>query len=154
MQLLKVTIAPDNELTHEVFRVKFPSADHLDALVMQFVGTYGHGSSGNGDAEYMTAVTHAAISFTSPFGIIFDFSRLSYEWGDMMCQVLASGVDRWTEDEIPMAIVVSDLCEPAIRSLLSAELMLKDLSLVHHSLDSALAYLDERIRLCESTASI
>ena len=62
MKLQKITIAPDNDLTHEIFSVKLPSTDHLNALVMKFTGAYGYGSSGNGDAEYMTAVTRAAIS--------------------------------------------------------------------------------------------
>jgi hypothetical protein len=63
---LPVTIAPDNDLAYEIFLVRLPSTDHLDALVMKFAGVYGHGASGNGDAEYMSAVTRAAISFTRP----------------------------------------------------------------------------------------
>lgn len=154
MELQKITIAPDNELTHEIFSVKLPSADHLNALVMKFTGAYGYGSSGNGDAEYMTAVTRAAIYFTSPFGLIFDFSQLSYEWGDMMGQVLSSGKDQWVNDEMPIAIVVSDLCETAIKSLLTDDLLMEDLSLVYHSLESALAYVDEKKRSRESKTAI
>jgi hypothetical protein len=153
MELRKITIEPDNEITHEIFSVKLPSAGHLDALVMKFTGVYGYGSRGNGDAEYMTAVTRAAISFTDPFALIFDFSQLSYEWGDMMGKVLSSSYDRWENDEMPIAIVVSDLCETAIKSLLTDDLLMEDLSLIHHSLESALAYVDEKNRLGKSTAA-
>jgi hypothetical protein len=153
MELRKITIEPDNEITHEIFLVKLPSAGHQDALVMKFTGVYGYGSGGNGDAEYMTAVTRAAVSFTDPFALIFDFSQLSYEWGDMMGQVLFSRQDGWENDEMPIAIVVSDLCEPAIESLLTDDLLIDDLSLVHHSLESALAYVDEKNRFGKSKAA-
>jgi hypothetical protein len=144
MELRPVTIAPDSELVHEMFLVTLPSAAPLNALVMRFRGNYGHGSGGNGDAEYMTAVTRAAISFTNPFALIFDFAKLSYEWGDMMSQVLSLGDERWVNDAMPTAIVVSTLCEPSIRSLLIEEMSVQDLTLLHHSIEDALAYVDEK----------
>jgi hypothetical protein len=71
----------------------------------------------------------------------------------MMGQILSSGEGQWVNDEMPIAIVVSDLCKPAIISLLKDDLLLEDLSLVHHSLESALAYIDEKKRSGKSKAA-
>jgi hypothetical protein len=155
MQLRKIDIAPDNELTHEIFCVQLPSANHLEALVMKFSGICGHGAEGNGDANYMEAVSKAAISFTDPDGLIFDFTELNYQWGDLMGRVLFCGEDRRANIDMPMAmaIVVSDRCEKAIRSLLKSEFMLEDLGLVHHSLDSAVSFIDEKNKPGASSSS-
>jgi hypothetical protein len=154
MDLRKLNIAPDNDLTHEAFVVRLPSSDHLDALVMKFNGVCGHGSGGNGDAAYMTAVTVAAISFAEPFALIFDFSELEYVWGDMMANVLSAGEDRWEDHEMPMAIVVSDRCEPALRSLLLKEMGIKDLSLITNSLNEALTYVDNKNTFGKRTSAV
>jgi hypothetical protein len=145
MQLRKVEIAPEHDITHEIFCVKMPSVHHnLPVLIMKFSGVYGHGARGNIDAEYMKAMTRAAIEFTHPFGLIFDFRDLSYEWGDMMGAVLCAGEGRWVKDPMPLAIVVSERCETAITSLLKQELQVKDYSkLMHRTLDSAVSYVDE-----------
>jgi len=144
MYIRKLNIAPDSELTHEALVVRLPSSDYLDVLVMKFRGVYGHGSGGNGDAAYMAAVTAAAISFAEPSALIFDFSELEYVWGDMMTNVLSAGDDRWKNHEMPMAIVVHDRCEPAIRSLLSDEMGMEDLSLMVNSLSEAVTYVDQK----------
>ncbi len=152
MTLTKVDIAPDNPITHEVFTAALPSRHYSNLLVMKFVGTYGVGSSGNGDARYMAAVTKAAIEFTEPWGIIYDFTQLSYVWGDMMDYVLSVGKGRWDEGDLPVAIVVSEKCEPAIRSLLQMEMDIQDLTLLHHSVTSAVEYVDQQNQLHKDAA--
>ena len=121
---------------------------------MKFNGVCGHGSGGNGDATYMMAVTVAAIAFSEPFALIFDFSELEYVWGDMMTNVLSAGEDRGENHEMPMAIVVSDRCEPALRSLLLKEMGLKDLSLIATSLSEALTYVDNKNTFGKRTSAV
>ncbi len=148
----RIDIKPDNDIRYEVFCARMPSVDYLDVLIMKFYGTYGVGSAGNGDARYMTAVTAGAISYTDPFGIIFDFTELSYQWGDRMAEVLGAGEDRFSDGEMPFAVVVSDKCEEAIVSLFGAELMVSDLAMIFHSVDKALAYIDKEHRRADAKA--
>ena len=142
MKLTKIEIIPENKITLEVFCAAMPSVAYLKVLVMKFSGVYGDGSGGNGDANYMSSMTLAALSFTDPFGLIFDFTHLSYDLGDMMTNVIFVGENRWVNDKFPLAIIVSDKCEVAITSLLRQEHSMEDLSLLHESLDSALSYID------------
>lgn len=109
---------------------------------MKFIGTYGYGSGGNGDARYMTAMTRAAIEYCDPDALIFDFSELRYEWGDMLGAVLTEGYRLWGDEDAPHAIVVSDLCEPAIRSLLSDDLLLEDSDFLLRDLHDAVSHVD------------
>lgn len=147
MQLTKIELVPDHAISYEIFCTQMPSATHLDVLIMKFSGVYGIGSKGNGDAQFMTAMTKAAISYTAPFGLIFDFTDLSYQWGDRMSDVILAGEHHWADAEMPFAIVVSDKCVEAMTSLLKVELDMDDLTLLHHTLTSALAYIDQAQKL-------
>lgn len=142
MRLHELRIAPDNEIAHEMYLVDLPSLPGSDALVMKFIGTYGYGSGGNGDARYMIAVTKAAIEYSDPDALIFDFSQLRYAWGDMLEAVLSAGYRLWGDEDVPHAIVVSDLCEPAIRSLLSDDLLLEGSDFLLRDLHDAVRHVD------------
>jgi hypothetical protein len=142
MHLRELRIAPDNQIEHEMYLVDLPSLPVSEALVMKFIGTYGYGSSGNGDARYMIAVTKAAIEYSDPDALIFDFSQLRYAWGDMLGAVLTEGYRLWGDEDVPHAIVVSDLCEPAIRSLLSDDLLLEASDFVLRDLHDAVNQVD------------
>lgn len=142
MNLRELKIAPDSEIAHEMYLVDLPSLPGSEALVMKFIGTYGYGSGGNGDARYMTAMTKAAIEYCGPNALIFDLSELGYEWGDMLEAVLSTGYQLWGDEDVPHAIVVSGLCEPAIRSLLSDEMLLDELDFLQHGLKDAVNYVD------------
>jgi hypothetical protein len=147
VRLEKIDIAPDNEIRYTLFQTELPLSKR-DALIVKFSGQYGIGSAGNGDARYMTAMVIAALSFVSPFGLVFDFTELRYEWGDMMSEVLSAGNGHWVDKDIEFSIVVSKLCKEAITSLLQMEMEIDDLSILHETLDGALADLDER--LCQA----
>ncbi len=142
MHLRELRIAPDNEIAHEMHLVDLPSLPGSEALVMKFIGTYGYGSGGNGDARYMIAVTKAAIEYSDPDALIFDFSGLCYEWGDMLEAVLAAGYQLWDDEDVPHAVVVSDMCEPAIRSLLSDDMLLVESGFLQRDLHDAMNHVD------------
>jgi hypothetical protein len=145
-------IRPENTISHEFLRAQLPLSGN-DALIVAFSGEYGIGSRGNVDGEYMAAMVSAALSFTSPWCLVYDFSELNYEWGDMMHKVLCAGDgywnvpataddEGWSNRQIDYAIVVSDRCEQAVMSLLTQEMEIEDLSVVHRDLQSALHALD------------
>lgn len=153
MHLRELRIAPDNEIACETYLVDLPSLPGSEALVMKFIGTYGYGSGGNGDARYMTAMTRAAIEFSAPNALIFDLSELGYEWGDMLEAVLTESYRLWGDEDAPHAIVVSDLCEPAIRSLLSDDLLQEESDFLLRDLHDAVSHVD-RIALRRRNKSL
>ena len=91
-------------------------------LRVRFKGSYGYGSDGNGDAAYMDAMYRAAFEVLHPDGLILDFSELSYQWGDLLGQVLNTP-DQWPERERPpFALVLGAMSEEGVRSLLLNDL--------------------------------
>lgn len=76
--------------------------DELDAAVIQFTGSFGHGSNGNGDAAYMIAIRDYIIDCVLPCAIVFDLRELNYEWGNTIWSMFRC-------DE-PFATLVSDKC--------------------------------------------
>jgi hypothetical protein len=149
MNLRELKIAPDSAIEHEMYLADLPSLPGSEALVMKFIGTYGYGSGGNGDARYMVAMTKAAIEYCDPDALIFDLSEFGYEWGDMLEAVLSTGYQLWGEEDVPHAIVVSNLCESAIRSLLSDEMLLDELDFLLRDLKDAVNHVDRiAVRRC------
>lgn len=96
-----------------------PKWDHSKILKISFSGEYGIGSAGNPDARYMGAMVEAAMTVFSPDGVINDFSKLKYEWGDQLSEVLYAPSNlSHLSPEPAFAIVTGNDCEPAIKSLL------------------------------------
>lgn len=145
MKLREFTISPENDIVHGMALANLPVQKDRQALIMTFKGHYGHGSGGNRDARYMTAMTRAAVEFSAPDALVFDFSELAYVWGDMMEAVLGAGQDRWDDEGLPLAVVVSDRCEPGLRSLLADEREASGVEMLHRSLDAAIWHVDDRL---------
>ena len=96
--------------------------DELEAVVLQFSGTYGYGSNGNGDAKYMVAIRDYILDCVLPCAIVFDLRELDYKWGNTIWGIFLC-------DTLPFATVVSRKCsgfqtcgvaEPMFESLESA----------------------------------
>jgi len=83
-------------------------------LVAKFVGDYRPGCRGTPDALFIQGITQAALKMWGPDGLVLDFRQLSYTWGDNMEEVL--GIRG--EIKVPFAIVGSELCLPAIGTLI------------------------------------
>jgi hypothetical protein len=142
MKLTRVEISPKHNIICTPFTVPISDDEPREVLVVQFAGTYGVGSDGNQDAQYMRAMVVAAIEFVEPSGLIFDLTELRYEWGDRMHWVLHSGHRHYINGDLPYAVVVSPLCEQAISSLFLEE-MEEDLSKMHRCLPDALKFLSD-----------
>jgi hypothetical protein len=114
---------------------------HPRILRVCFAGAYGHGAGGNDDACYMEAMSRAAVDIFSPDGIIFDFSKLSYEWGDMLSRVFDVAFAWFSDESPPFALVLGKGCEPAMRSLLADDGWTEeDFSRVHLDMTDAQNY--------------
>jgi hypothetical protein len=64
--------------------IEVSAASGLDnaILALRFVGTYGHGSRGNGDGIFMRASVAAYCAATNPICLVLDLLDLQYEWGN------------------------------------------------------------------------
>jgi hypothetical protein len=83
-------------------------------LVAKFAGNYRPGHRGAPDARFIQGITQTALAVWRPAAMILDLRKLSYTWGDNMEEVLGCR----GEIGVPFAIVGSELCLPAIRTLI------------------------------------
>ncbi|ODA28474.1 hypothetical protein [Planctopirus hydrillae] len=76
--------------------------DEFEVVAIKFMGEYGYGSAGNGDAAYMIAIRDYIVTCVLPSALIFDLRELEYEWGSAIW-------DMFRCDE-PFATIVSERC--------------------------------------------
>jgi hypothetical protein len=98
-----------SRLKYRIFTCSLGGKHHATAMVLKFSGTYGVGSDGNGDADFMHVITLAALSAWHCHAVVFDLRELSYEWGNAIWGVFGRAARSFGED-LPCALVVSDLC--------------------------------------------
>ena len=122
--------------------------DHLHdgsrVLIIGFSGEYRSGSSGNPDADFMIEFSELAVESCNPAAVIFDFSKLKYEWGDMLEAVYSAAPTDTATGNARFAVVVGPHCADAIRTLELGELSdepLSSIPWVHSNISSAHAYL-------------
>jgi len=121
---------------------------HADILTVRHCGRYRAGCQGGPDAAYMKAMTAAALVATQPKGLIFDFSKLDYSWGDDLEEVYAIVSDCSYEGaDLPFAIVLGDECRKAVISLECGMGALQEpAEWMFDTFAEAWHYIDERIR--------
>jgi hypothetical protein len=88
-----------------------------DFKVISYSGVYGVGSAGKKDALYMVATAKAAHEAWYTSATVFDFTELEYEWGDEMEWIFDFGYQPLANCSYPLAVVVSEKCGPALKSL-------------------------------------
>ncbi|MED4954354.1 hypothetical protein ABEO75_08870 [Paenibacillus macerans] len=107
-----------SDIAYEVHLGQSQTFNYLDIMILKFIGEYGYGASGNTDAAFMRAIGKACLAAWEPAALIFDFSALTYAWGDRLMQVFDIGADIYLDDPFPMALIVGEGCEEGIRTLL------------------------------------
>lgn len=138
--LKPVDLEASTRLVHEAFVAEFPSDELFNALVMRFDGLYGPDGKGVRNARYMEAMTSAYISYTNPWGLIFDFRGLNYQCGKELGDVICIGKLMFPHDPLPTAIVTTPLNAPAFRRLLYH--CGAPVRVMHHDLFDALRFVD------------
>lgn len=121
------------------------SSTRFNALIVTVNGTTGIGCRSNADASYIEFMTRAALRLIFPTSLVFDFRDFEYEWGDGMARTLSAGENLYIDDDLPVAIVVSDLCRKGLTSLVRDELFSDPGAWLFDSLDAALAALEVRV---------
>lgn len=117
--LQPVDLSAQTPLSHQAFLAPFPSNELFKALVIRFDGEYGSDDDGVSNALYMEAMTNAYISFTHPWGLIFDLRQLAYHSGSELGSVLSVGKRKFVHEHLPTAIVKSPTNAENIRNLLT-----------------------------------
>jgi hypothetical protein len=97
-------------LQYRIFSYDLGGKHRPTALVLRFAGVYGVGSAGNGDAEFMRVITRAALEAWHCHAVVFDLRELAYDWGDAIWRVFGRGIRSSGVEDLPCALVVSDLC--------------------------------------------
>lgn len=121
VRLKPVNFEQLSPLRHSVFVSETDGHSSPDFLVIQYEGTYRDGASGKGDALYLVATAEAAHKAWWAPCTILDLRELQYSWGDEMEWITSIGWDRVMHVHSPLAIVVSDKCRGALKSLLEEE---------------------------------
>lgn len=75
--------------------VKLPSLSDRKVLILAFDGKYRPGARGNRDADFMVRTIKKELKVQAPYGLILDFRRLNYDYGDMMDGVLLVAENTW-----------------------------------------------------------
>ena len=118
IRLRPVTFEQLSAISHSVFVSDAAGRRSPEFLVIRYAGVYRDGSSGKGDALYIVATAEAALKAWWAPCTILDLRELQYAWGDEMEWITSIGWGRLTRCHAPLAIVVSDKCRAALKSLL------------------------------------
>jgi hypothetical protein len=118
---------------------------HFTILLLKFVGEYRIGSDGQPDALYMQAMTAACLEIWYCDAVIFDFTELSYEWGNDLANTIVFPLDRKGK-EFP-ACIVPGPSERALNGLLLffVSHFPKDFKIFHPTRDEATRYIKQRL---------
>lgn len=81
------------------------------AIVVAFIGMYRWGGAGHPDALFMRDISALAVECLEPQNLILDLSRLWYQWGDEMWDIVPPN------HYGPVALVPGPACEQGLVSL-------------------------------------
>lgn len=107
-----------SKINYEVHIGKSNEVSYIKIMILKFIGVYGFGSTGNSDAIFMRAIGEAVLEAWNPGGLIIDLSELSYEWGDQLEDIFYIGSYKYRDKPFPIALIVGDHSEEAIRTLI------------------------------------
>lgn len=121
MNLVPVNLEDLSSIRHRAQIESNDKSGGSEFLHIAFHGVYRDGHEGKSDAQYLMAIVAAYDSAFHANAFIIDLCSLVYQWGDEMHCIWDIGYERWCRCHRPLAIIVSESCAPALRSLDSAE---------------------------------
>lgn len=138
-----------SEIEYEVHIGSSNEVNYLKIMILKFIGEYGFGSAGNSDAKYMRAMGEAVLEAWNPGGLILDLSDLSYEWGDQLEDVFYIGSYKYRDKPFPIALIVGDKSEEAVRTLIvgiNSTKALNEIGWVFRDLSSAWEFVEAKLK--------
>ena len=95
-----------SELEYRIYTSDSFDPNDVSIVVLEFIGTYKHGSEGFGDGRLMQAIAECALDMFDADALLFDFRRLNYHQGNNIWNIYPR--------DLPYNIVVSDLCRAGL----------------------------------------
>jgi len=112
MKLKKVSFKEECPTIDVEFELETSESNRYEyTLIAHVIGEYRDGSLGDPDASYLYGQIQTALEVWSPKAVIIDFSRMMYQWGDMLEIVYDAPGD------INTAYVVGPDCRSAMSTL-------------------------------------
>lgn len=108
MELTEHRFDDFSDIKYRIFTCDISDKRSATAIVLRFTGSYGYGSAGNDDGQFMRTITLCALSLWNVEGVVFDLRELDYEWGDKIWGMYGRSIDPSGIDELPFATVASD----------------------------------------------
>lgn len=131
----------------EFFLSPASRGSHNRILTVRCAGLYRIGCHGGPDATYMEAMAAAALIATQPNGLILDFTKLDYQWGDNLESVYHVGRNLpYPGANLPFALVLGEDCRASVISLSRPNAILQEPEeWMFDTFAEAWHYIDERI---------
>lgn len=117
MELTPVSLESLSNITYSVALPQTERFKMPEFVYVAFSGQYRDGSKGEPDATFIVSIMKAVQSAWYSECLIIDLTDLTYSWGDNMGWVYGIGWSGQTRCRNPMAIIVSDKCRNALRTL-------------------------------------
>ncbi len=117
MDLVPVSLEQLSDIRYSVALAPHARFEEPEFLYVSFEGNYRPGSSGAPDATFLMAVMAALDRAWYAEAFIVDFTELTYTWGDEMDWIWGIGWQTWCRCHRPLAIIVGDGCQKALRTL-------------------------------------
>ena len=117
---MELTPVSFESLSSITYSVALPQCDRFDTpefVYVAFSGQYRDGAEGAPDATFIVSIMEAVQRAWYTDCLIIDLTELVYDWGDNMAWVYGIGWSGQTRCHKPMAIIVSDKCRKALRTL-------------------------------------
>lgn len=150
MNFHPVDIMQLSDLSFEPFVSSYNPDDEEKILLIKYKGSYGYGSGGSKDVEYILATAALCQTAWHCKWLVLDFSHLNYQSGDGMDNIFSLTYDSSLRVNSPMVVIVGAGCRHALQSLLEEEY--KDLCA--DSLESAIELLQKQEIVYEQAMSL
>lgn len=105
-----------SRIGYRIFTCDISGERPASAMILRFVGSYGRGSAGNDDGQFMRTITLSALSLWMVDAVVFDLRELDYEWGNAIWGMYGHSIEPAGIGDLPYATVVSERCRAGLES--------------------------------------
>lgn len=117
MELTPVSLESLSAITHSVALPQHERFASPEFVYVAFRGRYRDGAEGTPDATYIVSIMEAVQCAWYTECLIIDLADVIYNWGDNMAWVYGIGWSGESRCQKPLAIIVSDKCRKALKTL-------------------------------------
>ena len=116
MELTELHFTDLSEIQYQIFTCDMSGKRNAEAMILRFSGSFGVGSEGNADGEFMRTITLCALSLWHTDAVVFDLRELDYTWGNKIWAMYGHSFEPSGLGDLPFATVISDRCRSGLES--------------------------------------